>query len=449
MNIMTLTTQLLKFRNDSNLTSQMVQELSRQRFTALLKKTYHASAFYRDLYSAHGIKAEDLPDVVPADLPIVDKSMVMDHFDALITDPSITRRAVEEFITHDTNPNHRFQKNTIIHTSGSTGVPGIFVYSKAEWDFIVALLTARIDHPMPKPFQRFRLAFLGVSKGHFAGVSLTAGAPKFIYNTRLFPKPEDLPGLIAGLNEFQPDIISGYAGVIHQLALAQRDGTLKINPKRIQTSGEVLTEPMRQTVDRAFNLEVVNLYACSESILLGIQKSSHDPFLLFNDWHHIEVVDENNKPLPEGTPGSLLITPLYRSLQPLIRYRMSDTVALKTVDRPFISLDTFAGRETDALTFVDSENVSYQIHPSKLVEYFVPGLKKFQFVQTAPNALLLRIMVLEGYSDIKEQAEQQLHAILKEENLAHIISANVEVVDTIEMDAKTGKFKLTVPFAAS
>ena len=446
MNIITLMAHLRKFRKDSRLTSQSVKELSRQRFTALLKQTYHSSKFYRDLYSSHGIRSKDLADVAAADLPILDKTMVMENFDSLITDQAITRRAVEEFITTDFNPNHRFQGNTIIHTSGSTGVPGIFVYSKEEWNFIVALLTARIDHPMPQPFRRFRLAFIGATIGHFAGATLTADAPKFIYKTKQFSKPEDTEGLIRDMNEFQPDIISGYAGIVHQLALAQLDGRLKIKPKRIQASGEALSDQMRQTVDKAFNLDVVNLYACSESILLGIQKSAQNPFLLFNDWHHIEVVDENNAVLPEGNPGSLLITPLYRSLQPLIRYRMSDTVTLKTKDQPFITLDTFAGRETDALTFIDGKNEKHPIHPFKLVDFFAPGLNKFQFEQTSPNSLVARITVADGYSDTKQLAEKQLLDILKKEQLDSFVSSRVEIVDSIGMNPKTGKFNLIIPF---
>ncbi len=79
MNIFALMTQLRKLKNDSTLTSHKVKELSRQRFTAQLKKTYHSSEFYRDFYSSHGIKPRDLSEVTPSDLPILDKSMVMDN----------------------------------------------------------------------------------------------------------------------------------------------------------------------------------------------------------------------------------------------------------------------------------------------------------------------------------------------------------------------------------
>ena len=248
------------------------------------------------------------------------------------------------------------------------------------------------------------------------------------------------------MNKFQPDIISGYAGVVYQLALAQLEGKLHVQPKRIQTSGEALSEQMRHTVHSAFGLEVINLYACSESILLGIQKSAQDPFLLFNDWHHIEVVDKNDKVLPEGTSGSLLITPLYRTLQPLIRYRMSDTIAIKTGEQAFMTLEKFAGRELDNLTFVDDKNDKHLVHSCVFIEFFAPGLKKFQFEQTSPNSLLLRMNVAEGYNNAKQEAEKKLSDILKEEGLHDFVSVEVEIVESIKMNTKTGKFNPVIAF---
>jgi len=448
MKTFTLLSQLRKFRNDSKLTAQKVQELSRQRFSSLLEKTYHSSAFYRDLYSSHGIKPRDLKDVTPKDLPIVSRAMVLDNFDAVLTDPSITRKSVEEFLSNDTNPQNRFRGNTVMHTSGSTGVPGIFIYSKQEWSFIAALVVARISQPVFRPFNKLRLAFLGKTGGHYAGVTLTSDAPKLLYNTRLF-NPEDIQKLIAGLNEFQPDIISGYAGTIYQLALAKLDGRLKINPGRLQSSGEVLTENMRQTIENAFNQDVIDLYACCESIVLGIQKSGSDPFHLFNDWHHFEVIDENDNLVPEGTQGSLLVTPLYKTLQPLIRYRLSDTIAIKTTDQPFITLNRFSGRTGETLTYINAHGIEHTIHPYDMLAFYVPGLRQFQFEQTSPNTLLLRISVLDGYSDTKHLAEKKLQDILVKADIEKFVSAKAEFVESIGLNPKTGKFNTVIPYKES
>jgi len=447
MNTITFLAQLGKFRHDSQLSAQKVNELSRQRFTSLLEYTYHASSFYRDLYRSHGIRPTNLKDITPTDQPIIDKAMVMENFDSLLTEPLITRKSVEGFLSTDTNPQHRFNNITVIHTSGSTGVPGIFLYSRKEWNFVAALVVARISQPVFKPFRRFRLAFLGNAGGHYAGVTLTSDAPRFLYNIRLFPNPKDMQNLISGLNEFQPDIISGYAGTIYQMALAQSDGRLHINPSRLQSSGEVLTDTMRQTIESTFKQDVIDLYACSESIVLGMQKSGKEPFYLFNDWHHIEVIDEKGNVVPEGTQGSLLVTPLYRTLQPLIRYRLSDTMALKTTDQPFIALDRFLGRTEDTLTFRSPQGVTHTIHPSEMGEFFAPGLRQFQFEQTSPNTLLLRISVHDGYRDTKHLAEVKLEDILVKANIQSFVSAKVEIVESIGLNPKTGKFTIILPYS--
>ena len=210
---------------------------------------------------------------------------------------------------------------------------------------------------------------------------------------------------------------------------------------------EVLTENMRQTIESAFQQDVIDLYASSESIVLGIQKRSNDPFHLFNDWHHIELIDENDNIVPEGTPGSLLITPLYRTLQPLIRYRMSDTMAIKTTDQPFITLNRFSGRTEDTLFFMDPKGIKHTIHPFELVEFFAPGLRQFQFEQTSPKSLLLSISVHNGYSDTKQLAEKKLKDILVKTNIEKFVSAKVELVESISLNPKTGKFKLILPYS--
>ena len=374
--------------------------------------------------------------------------MVMDNFNSLITDPSITFKSVEDFLSKDINPRNRFRNNTVIHTSGTTGVPGIFLYSKEEWSFIAALVVSRISQPVYNPFHKLRLAFLGFTGGHYAGVTLTSDAPKFLYNTKLFSNPEDLQNLIFDLNEFKPDIISGYAGTIYQLALAKLDGRLKISPGRLQSSGEVLTKNMRATIEGAFNQDVFDLYACSETIVLGIQKSSRDPFLLYNDWHHIEVIDEDDNIVPEGTQGSLLITPLYRTLQPLIRYRLSDNIVLKKSDSPFITMDRISGRTNDLLIFEDSNGIKHTIHSYALLEFIIPGLRQFQFEQTSPREILLRISLYDGYSDSKQLAQETLNEILIAGGVEKFVSTKIELVESVKMNSKTGKFKVIIPYSS-
>jgi len=76
---------------------------------------------------------------------------------------------------------------------------------------------------------------------------------------------------------------------------------------------------------------------------------------LFEDAAMVEVVDEDDRPVPAGVWGaSVLVTPFHNRLQPLIRYRLSDELRLSDercpCGRPFRVLDGLKGRAEEYLT---------------------------------------------------------------------------------------------------
>ncbi len=87
-------------------------------------------------------------------------------------------------------------------------------------------------------------------------------------------------------------------------------------------------------------------------------------------------------------------------------------------------------------------------HASEMVEFFAPGLRQFQFEQTSPNSLALRVSVLDGYSDTRQIAEEKLNEILVKTNTESFVSAKVEIVNSIGLNPKTGKFKIIIPFSS-
>src|SRR5688572_28410136 len=49
------------------------------------------------------------------------------------------------------------------------------------------------------------------------------------------------------------------------------------------------------------------------------------------DWALLEVVDENNEPVPDGEKGAkVLVTNLANYVQPIIRYEIGDIVTMAT-----------------------------------------------------------------------------------------------------------------------
>ena len=81
-----------------------------------------------------------------------------------------------------------------------------------------------------------------------------------------------------------------------------------------------------------------------------------------------EIVDDHNRPVPSGTYGSkLLVTVLFSRTLPLIRYVISDSVAMSTeaceCGLPFGIIDAVRGRREDVLSF-DGESGHVLVQPA-------------------------------------------------------------------------------------
>ena len=71
-----------------------------------------------------------------------------------------------------------------------------------------------------------------------------------------------------------------------------------------------------------------------------------------------------------------------------------------------------SGRMEDSLIYFDPQGGKHTIHSHDMEAFFVPGMRQFQFEQTTPNSLLLRIVIEEGYSDSVLFAEKKLNDLL-------------------------------------
>ncbi len=78
----------------------------------------------------------------------------------------------------------------------------------------------------------------------------------------------------------------------------------------------------QEFLQRVFGVPVVNEYGASELGIIGFKLN--DKWLVSDELIYVEVVDDNNKPLPDGEPGRLLCTSLFNKGTPLIRYEIGD-----------------------------------------------------------------------------------------------------------------------------
>ncbi|KDR96713.1 putative adenylate-forming enzyme [Peptoclostridium litorale DSM 5388] len=451
LSILNIIIKMYSIKRAEHFAPEKIKSIQRLRLQKLLKHTLSNSEFYRSYYKSRGITINDIYDVHLKDLPIINKKIMMEHFDQFVCDKALKRFELENFIADAYTQGQKYKGlYEVIHTSGSSGTVGIFVYGPNDWATLKALTITRVAKPKISLFHKTKLAYIGLIHGHYAGISLTQDAPKLFFDFLPIDVNEKLEQVLLKLNDFQPESLSGYSSLIHMLAEEQLNGNLSINPKRVMCSANALTPGMHSVIKSAFGIDPINFYAASESIGMASPCDSHGTIHLFNDWHCFEFVDNDYNVVIPGSPGNLILTNLYNYTQPLIRYQMNDEIMLKTnrceCSWPFPEIEEIAGREEEFLWFERADGSRDNIHPSLMVEFMVPGLERFQIIQTGKNKLLMKAIIRDDIENVIPNIQNMMRAILNTKDFSETVRFDIEIVDEIKNDPVTGKFKLIIPY---
>lgn len=433
-----------------SLTPEQIQELQRKRFKKLLSHVLEKSRFYKRYYQAHGITERDIDKVTAEDLPVIDKQIVMENYDELVCDPALKKAEIERFISDFPNPTINYKGiYKVIHTSGSSGTPGLFVYGPRDWA-IGKSLNFRASIVRISPF-RLRIAFIGATDGHYAGVSGVRDVPRLFFNILPLSISNPLEKIRRDITDFQPNALNGYASGLGLLAHEQLAGNLNLSVEKIWCIGEPLAPATRSRIEKAFGVNPIDCYGASETLLMSCECIACHRLHLFDDWFSVQLVDADSRPVSDGLAGRVIITNLYNYTQPLIRYRMDDEIVLSSepcpCGWPFRVIEKIVGRSEQTLWFKKADGTREFIHPIVLAEFFVPGLEKFQFVQDENNRLTIRAVISGKKDDIIPAIHNRMTEILSQNALNETVKFDVKLVDNIPNDPKTGKFRLVIPYS--
>jgi phenylacetate-coenzyme A ligase PaaK-like adenylate-forming protein len=338
----------------------------------------------------------------------------------------------------------------VVHTSGSSGTIGLFVYGPGDWDILMAMVLARVTRTRINFRRKIRMAYIGATDGNYAGISLAGHAPRFLYRFLPLHINSPIEEIVSKIQDFQPDSISGYSSGAYILAKEQIAGRLNISPKKIVCSADHITTKIRETIRNAFGVDPIAFYAASESIAMAAECATHQGFHLFDDWHVFQLVDKDRNPVPAGNPGRVILSNLYNYTQPLIRYEMNDVLVLN--DEPCAcswvspTIRSIGGRQENFLWFEKPDGTKDFIHPLVMVEFMVLGLRKIQVVQPERNRLVLRSVLRGDPDEACRRIRRRMLEVLQSKNLEDVVEFDIEIVDRIENDPKTGKYRLIIPF---
>ncbi|RUL84887.1 phenylacetate--CoA ligase family protein [Tautonia sociabilis] len=450
------TVRSLSMNRVSRMPEDRVAALQRRRLRALVGHAIQHSAFYRERYRGIDPDRFELEDLAPTS-----KGELMAHFDRVVTDPEIRRADLERFLDDPNNEGTLFRGKYIAsHTSGSQGQPMLIVQDRGLSELMFGLQMTRGNARKPTPLEAARrlcsparLAVVTLKRGFYPSATvfqaIPAAARPFL---RLLWLSQTDPDVIDRLNAFRPTALTGYAGVLEELALEAESGRLRLSPElqQVVSNSEVLTDRARARIQAAFGLHVMNNYATGECTFLS-NGCRTDPGAHVNaDWAILEVVDADNRPVPVGTPGAkVLITNLANRTLPFIRYEVGDVVTMATspcrCGSRLPRIERIDGRTAD--TFWIEEGGRYRQLISSVFKNafdYAREVREWQAVQVERNRFSVRVEVLPGQELDREHLRRALDRQLELYRFQGLVSVEVERVDRLGPDPETGKFRRIV-----
>lgn len=413
--------------------SNDIEARQRRRFDELLSFARRQSRFYKRHYAAVPQRISSITE-----LPPVTKSMLMEHFDDVVTDPAITKAEIDTFVADESKIGHRFLgRYPVWTTSGTTGEPGIFVQDETTWTILNVLPDRWMVSALfgRKPLTRllkneFRGAEIAVTGGHFAGasgVALMQRESRFLqHRIRLFSPTQPFEHLVSDLNHYQPSFLIGYSTVLLELARAKREGHLDISPALIAPTAEPVSEIQKLELALAFDCAVREIYGATECYPIAVE-CERGNLHANTDWVVIEPVDEEYQPVSLGEPSeTVLITNLANRVQPIVRYDLGDSITMYGEQCscgssfPVIEVE---GRQGDVLRFhtAGEDVMVFPLALSSVTEE-VPGVRRSQIVRTSPEALRVH---LEFEQDVDQervwkQAKRDVRAFLTTQGITEV-----------------------------
>jgi len=414
-----------------------IRQLQWRRLKHLLQYAFENTDFYRQYFASANLSPDHIQR--PEDLlglPLTDKGTYRTHF------PQILSRHVREA---DLVP---------CYTSGSSGEPfRFYLDGVTEAAHTTAAFALNKEAMGIVPWDKINELVLKVTPRN--QIDLTSGLPQ----SKTFALKEMLASARVGIStsDITPANIETIAQIIRSrnlrgvygysssvFSLARYLSARRCAPRMRYaiTIGEGLLKQQRDYISEVFGCPVYRDYSASECMRMGFECRCRNGYHMDIYNYYFECLDGSGH-ARENSGGEIVVTNLNNYVFPFIRYRIGDLgepcqgVCGCGINLPLMR--TLRGRPSDIITTPAGKDITVQFFTG-FFEYLDRYVRQFQVVQTAPDALLVRIVPTEQMNDgVKEHIESEIRSYVE-------ASVTVKVVCVDEIAAEmTGKRRLIVP----
>jgi phenylacetate-coenzyme A ligase PaaK-like adenylate-forming protein len=417
---------------------QRIERYQTERLRSLLSYARERSPFHAARMANIDPATATIDDLTR--LPPMLKQEAQSDWDAIITTPDITRAGAEQVLAQQSWFSYTPAGYQVFSSGGSSGVRGVYVW---DWEQFVTLAClawrwqARAERAAGSELRGARLAVLEAGEPPHASTPLFDIAIESSMETIVIPAAAPFDQLRRAVAGAKPTHLVGYASVIGRLARATTAGELAIQPARVSTNSEPLSEEDRDAIKIAWGAPVHNLWGSTEIGIQAVGCGYGEGLHICEDEVILERVDSDGRPVPSDEPAArTLATGLAGRTFPFIRYDLGDEVTLLpgrcACGSSILRVADIAGRRDDDLRYGE------RLVPASAFRYVLgtdPLILEYQVRQTASGADVLVI----GSPEVSAVAAALVKSLGRYGLTNPAIS--VRVVEQIPRHASTGKLR--------
>ena len=397
------------------LPQEKIKNIQEKKLKKILKLAVSSVPFYKELNL--NIDFENFTIDELKKFPIIDKSIIQ-------KDPL-------KFISNK-------NKGYVNSTSGSSGIPFQFLVPYNSWA-IETMTTYRAWGMGKDYFYNFEdpvIILRSYVPNENEPITKIDRVRNYWYVSPFHINESNLNEIITFIKTSKSKILRGYASSIYIFTLLLIKNKIPLEQiKVIVTSSEMLIPKYRELIEGFFKIKVLDHYGHNESVIT-VQQCSEGNYHNSDDYGYIEFDDENH----------IIGTSLNNNVMPFIRYNTKDRAIRHKESESIVScpcgrkltipFTAIEGRSDDILIKQDGTRIPTANFSTAMKNY--SRLKQFQIIQNENTSLILNVVI--------ENPDQAYLDQIKGEVLKRLgnLDLNINLVDEIKRDLKTGKIKVTI-----
>lgn len=329
------------------------------------------------------------------------------------------------------------------YTSGTTGTPISTTFTLSELRESLAVREVRSANWAGVSFAQPRATFSGrmvepdpEEKEHVYRYNATE---RQVYFSAFHLGLATAQHYVEAVKKYKVVWMTGYAVSCYLLARYILEQKIEVPPlKAVITTSEKLTDQMRSVMEKAYRCKVYEEYSTVESALFA-SECEHGRLHVSPDVGIIEILRPDGTPCDPGEVGEVVATCLFRTYQPLIRFRLGDLAAWDPepcpCGRQMPVIKEVVGRIEDVVTGPDGRQL-VRFHGIFTDQ---PNIIEGQIIQETLHDFVVKLVPASNFS---ERDELEIQARMRQ-RLGSDVYITIEKLASIPKSA-SGKFKAVI-----